>query len=327
MATLVTGGAGYIGSVIVELLNRQKQDFVVLDNLSRGNEGAVPKGCAFYRGDIKNHELVKKIIDEHNITQCIHLAAYAYVGESVVSPHIYFENNISSSLQFIDTLRSKKIDKIVFSSSCAVYGIPSQLPIVENEALAPINPYGWSKLTIEKVLESYAYAYDLNYVALRYFNACGATEQHGEFHQPETHIIPNILAVAKGEKDVLCINGSDYPTSDGTAVRDYIHVYDLACAHIAALEYLQQQGTSQALNLGNGQGYSIMDLVNAAKKVTQKHIAVEFVERRVGDPPLLVADAAKAKKVLGWEPKFSCIEKIMESAWLWKIQNPNGYTC
>lgn len=327
MAILVTGGAGYIGSVIVELLVQKKRACVVLDDLSRGNEGSLPQEAFFYRGNINDSNLVQKIIDKHHITHCIHLAAYAYVGESVTLPHIYFQNNISNSLQFIDALRSANVNKIVFSSSCAVYGIPSQLPITENESLSPINPYGWSKLTIEKVLESYASAYDFHYIALRYFNACGATQYKGEFHQPETHIIPNILAVANGEQEYLFINGNDYATDDGTAVRDYIHVYDLACAHIQALDYLDTHNTSQAINLGNGYGYSILDLVNAAKEITQKSIAVQFKSRRVGDPPVLVANATKAKQLLKWEPTHSCIKKIMESAWQWKIKNPRGYTC
>ncbi|WP_372367642.1 UDP-glucose 4-epimerase GalE [Candidatus Uabimicrobium sp. HlEnr_7] len=327
MAILISGGAGYIGSVVAELLHNKARNFVVLDNLSRGNSGSIIKNTPFYIGNIANKDLVEKIIDKHNITQCIHFAAYAYVGESVTNPQIYYENNVTGSLHFINTLLQKNVKQIVFSSSCAVYGIPKSVPVTENQPFAPINPYGWSKLIIEKVLESYASAYNLNYIALRYFNVAGATQSKGEYHSPETHIIPNILATANKEKSILSINGNDHPTHDGTTVRDYVHVYDLATAHINAIDYLQQEKKSNAINLGNGKGHSILELIDACRKVTQKDIPIEFAARQQGDPPILIANNNKAKTVLGWTPQYSCISEIIKSAWQWKIKHPNGYPC
>jgi UDP-glucose 4-epimerase len=317
MAILVTGGAGYIGSVTVEALRRRGEEVVVIDNLVHGHREAVDASIPFYEGDIGNRELLNRIFDEQNIDACMHFSAYAYVGESVADPQKYFQNNVGQTLILLEVLLERDIRQFVFSSTCAVYGEPQYLPIDEDHPLKPENPYGWSKLMVERVLESYSAAYGLKYAALRYFNACGATDTHGENHDPETHLIPLVLAAALDETQHVSIFGTDYPTADGTAIRDYIHVSDLAEAHVLALRYLQNGGTSGAFNLGNGEGYSVSEVIEAARDVTGREIRAEIGPKRPGDPSKLVANAAKAEDLLGWKPEIVRIQEIIESAYLW----------
>ena len=325
MAILVTGGAGYIGSVVVEDLVKTGEQVAVLDNLSRGHREAVSPGARFYEGDIGDKDLVKSICDKNNVTAAMHFSAFAYVGESVSKPDIYYQNNTFQTVQFLDALLDRGVKNLVFSSTCASYGEPQYVPIDEKHPQHPTNPYGWSKLFVEQILKDYSSAFGLKFVALRYFNACGATERLGEHHDPETHIIPLILEAAVGKRPYVSIFGGDYPTPDGTAIRDYIHVSDISAAHLAAVKYLQDGGEREFINLGNGQGYSVLEVVEAARKVTGKTIEAKIEERREGDPSRLIADAAKARTVLGWEPKIPDLESIINSAWLWHQANPDGY--
>jgi UDP-glucose 4-epimerase len=325
MSVLVTGGAGYIGSVTVELLLARGEQVVVLDNLSRGHRAAVPAGVPFYRGAVGDRELVTRLVREHQIAACVHFAAFAYVGESVTEPALYFENNTGQSIALFDALQQSGVRHIVFSSTCATYGEPQHLPLAETHPQQPVNPYGWSKFFVERVLESYDRAYGLKFVALRYFNAAGATARLGEDHAPETHLIPNVLAAAQGRLPHVAIFGTDYPTEDGTAVRDYIHVSDLGAAHLLALNYLRQGGASEHINLGNGVGFSVLEVVAAARRVTGRAINCQHEARRAGDPPRLVADAGKARRVLGWQPAYANIETIIDTAWAWHVAHPRGY--
>ncbi|MDT4967186.1 MAG: UDP-glucose 4-epimerase [Acidobacteriota bacterium] len=320
MSVLVTGGAGYIGSVTVELLRRQGECVVVIDNLSRGHRTSVAGDIPFYQGDVGDRALVRSIVREHGIDSCVHFAAYAYVGESVDQPALYYENNVVQGLALLDELVAGGVTRFVFSSSCATYGIPQSVPILEDAPQSPSNPYGWTKLFLERVLDSYAKSYELNFVALRYFNAGGASGTCGERHEPETHLIPNVLAAAAGELPYVTIHGNDYPTKDGTAVRDYIHVEDLAVAHIKALAYLREGGRSEFINLGNGQGFSVLEVVETAQRVTQRPVNAVFGPRRAGDPPALVARAEKAQQVLGWRPTHTTLEGIIDSAWRWRTE-------
>lgn len=325
MAILVTGGAGYIGSATVELLQKQGETVVVLDNLVYGHREAIDAEIPFYQGDAGDSDLVKKIVAEHNITACVHFAAFAYVGESVTNPAKYFENNTFQTNKLLNTLIESNVKNFVFSSTCASYGDPLQIPIDENHPQKPVNPYGWSKFMTERILESYDAAYGLKFVALRYFNAAGATEKCGEHHDPETHLIPNVLFAADGKLPFVSVYGDDYDTPDGTCIRDYIHIADLGDAHFRALKYLENGGDSSKINLGNGLGFSVLEVIETARKVTGKLIEIEFKPRRVGDPDRLIANATKAKEVLGWQPKYAELEQIIESAWNWKIKNPTGY--
>jgi len=325
MAILVTGGAGYIGSVTVDRLRERGEQVVVLDDLKRGHRSAVHKDVPFYQGCVGNRELVAQIAAEHKIEACVHFAALAYVGESVVEPAKYFENNLERGIALMEALQHAGVGRLVFSSTCATYGEPEQIPISEKCRQWPTNPYGWSKLTMERVLESYNRAYGLKFVALRYFNAAGATEHQGEYHEPETHLVPNVLAVALGEKDILSIFGNDYPTPDGTPIRDFVHVSDLAAAHILALDYLRLGGDFDFINLGTGVGYSILQVIETARKVTGCSIPVRIEPRREGDPIKLVADAMRARTVLGWTPKMSDLPTILLSQWEWRQKHPHGY--
>ena len=325
MAILVTGGAGYIGSVAVEDLREQGETVVVLDNLVYGHRQAIDSSIPFYEGDIGDESLIQTIFSEHEIEACMHFSAFAYVGESVEKPQIYYKNNFIQTLKLLDVLIENDVKKFIFSSTCATYGEPQYVPIDEKHPQLPTNPYGWSKFMVERALADYDAAYNLKYVALRYFNACGASGGCGEDHNPETHLIPLILFVAQGKRDSISIFGDDYPTPDGTAVRDYIHISDLSQAHLLALEYLRKGGDSEFINLGNGSGYSVKEVVEAARKITGKKIEAKIAPRRAGDPSRLVADAAKARKVLGWNPQFLEIERIIESAWAWHSANPEGY--
>ena len=255
----------------------------------------------------------------------MHFSAYAYVGESVEQPQKYYENNFVQTLNLLDVLIENDIKKFIFSSTCATYGEPQYVPIDERHPQNPVNPYGMTKFMVERVLRDYDTAYGLKFVALRYFNAGGASGGCGEDHEPETHLIPLVLFAAQGRRESISIFGDDYPTADGTAIRDYIHISDLSQAHLLALDYLNQGGTSEFINLGNGSGYSVTEVIEAARKVTGREIKAEIAPRRAGDPSRLVADAAKARDVLGWKPQFPEIEKIIESAWKWHEAHPNGY--
>jgi UDP-glucose 4-epimerase len=320
MAVLVTGGAGYIGSATVELLLERGEDVVILDNLSRGFSDAVPAELPFYRANVGDRELVCRIVQERKIESCIHLAGLAYVGESVTDPASYFDNNVVQGIALADSLRQSGVTQIVFSSSCATYGEPRYVPIDENHPQQPMNPYGWSKLCLERVLGSYSLAYGFRSVSLRYFNAAGATARHGERHDPEPHLIPNVLGAAAGELPSVRIFGAEYPTPDGTAIRDYIHVSDLAAAHVLALAYLRDGGPAEAMNLGTGEGFSVMEVVAAARRLTGREIPVEMLPARIGDPSRLVAKADKAKQRLGWEPEHSGLDEIIRSAWAWHLK-------
>ena len=325
MAILVTGGAGYIGSVTTELLRARGEQVVVLDNLSRGHRLAVAQEVPFYEGNIGDRELIKRITSEHDIDACVHFAAFAYVGESVLQPALYYENNLEQGIRLLGGLIEAGVRRVVFSSTCATYGEPQRIPIDEGHQQAPTNPYGWSKLFVERIMQHYDPAYDLRFVALRYFNASGAIPERGEHHAPETHLIPLVLKAAQGEIEHVTVFGSDYPTTDGTCVRDYIHVADLAEAHALSLDYLRSGSESIAINLGNGQGYSVLEVIEAARQVTGKDIAVEMQGRRAGDPSHLVADAGRARKVLGWQPQRPDLAAIIGSAWEWHSQHPQGY--
>jgi UDP-glucose-4-epimerase GalE len=325
MAILVTGGAGYIGSVTTELLRARGEQVVVLDNLSRGHRAAVAPEVPFYEGDVGDRELVARIVREHGVDACVHFAAFAYVGESVAQPALYYENNVEQGVRLLGALLSAGARRVVFSSTCATYGEPQRIPIDEAHRQQPTNPYGWSKLFLERVMTDYDHAYGLRFVALRYFNASGATPERGEHHEPETHLIPLVLRAAQGSIEHVSVFGDDYDTRDGTCVRDYIHVADLAEAHALALDYLRGGGASTAVNLGNGQGYSVLEVVEAARRVTQRQIRVEIQARRPGDPSHLVADAARARDLLGWRPRHPDLEAIIGSAWEWHTARPLGY--
>ena len=325
MAILVTGGAGYIGSVVVEDLRSRGESVVVIDNLVYGHRDAVDKSVPFYQADIGDKDLVRQIFAEHEISACMHFSAYAYVGESVTDPQKYFENNVVQTFSLLDVLLQNDVKKFVFSSTCATYGEPQYTPIDEKHPQWPTNPYGWTKFMVERALETYDAAYGLKFVSLRYFNACGATATHGEHHDPETHLIPLVLSAAQGKIPFVSIFGDDYPTPDGTAIRDYIHVSDLSSAHLLALDHLRAGKPSNFINLGNGNGYSVTEVIETARRVTGKTIEAKTAPRRSGDPSILVANAAKAREVLGWKPQFLALEKIIESAWAWHQQNPIGY--
>lgn len=325
MAILVTGGAGYIGSATVEMLRAQKREVVILDNLVYGHREAVFSDTPFYEGSIGDVELVKRILSEHDIEACIHFAAYAYVGESVTKPSVYYENNVVQGLRFLTTLTEAGMKRIVFSSSCATYGEPQRLPLDETHPQHPTSPYGMTKLMFEHIMHDFDTAYGLRFVALRYFNACGATPQRGEDHDPETHLIPLVLWTAQGKRPHISVFGSDYDTPDGTCVRDYIHITDLASAHLAALDYLQNDGASTAINLGNGLGYSVLEVIETAREITGKHIEVKMEPRRAGDPSHLIADAKKAREVLGWQTRYPSLKEIIGTAWEWHEAHPDGY--
>lgn len=319
---LVTGAAGYIGSVTAELLVARGEQIVVLDNLERGDRSVVPEGVPFYEGNVGDGELIARIAEQHQVEACIHFAALAYVSESVTNPSLYFKNNVEQGIALLDSLLHAGIKKFVFSSTCATYGEPQQVPIPEDHPRNPTNPYGWSKLMMEAALESYDRAYGLRSVALRYFNAAGATHDRGEQHDPETHLVPNLLKVALGEIPALSVFGNDYPTPDGTAIRDYIHVADLGSAHILALDYLRDGGASEQINLGNGQGYSVMEVFETAKQVTGREIPFKIEARRPGDPSRLIANSAKARALLKWNPDYPDLASIVRSDWEWRLKHP-----
>lgn len=316
MRVFVTGGAGYIGSVVVERLLEQGHKVAVLDNLSKGWRSAVTTGATLIEGDLADRQLLRTAISHHQADAVIHLAASSYVGESIASPHLYFQNNTVNSLNLLEVMREVGVKRLVFSSTASVYGIPAELPITEDTPALPINPYGESKLMFEQMLNWFDRAYGMRYVTLRYFNAAGATARLGERHDPETHLIPNILKVAAGELPHVTIFGEDYDTPDGTCIRDYIHVSDLADAHLLALEAMTQR--SHTYNLGYGSGYSVAEVVEMARQVTGVRIPTESAARRPGDPPVLIASADLARRDLGWMPRMSELDQIVESAWRWQ---------
>ncbi len=325
MSVLITGGAGYIGSVTVDLFRRDGHDVVVLDNLGRGHRAAVGPAVPFYEGAIGDRDLVARIVERHGVDACIHFAALASVGESVDEPQRYFENNVAQGLSLIGALLDRGVRRFVFSSTCATYGEPEIVPIPEDHPQRPKNPYGWSKLILERALHSYDAAYGLGFVALRYFNAAGATDELGEDHDPESHLVPLLVDVALGRRPTLSVFGNDYPTPDGTAIRDYVHVSDLAAAHLLALRYLSDGGASQFLNLGVGRGYSVLEVLDAARRVTGQPIPSTIASRRAGDAAVLVARAEHAARVLGWRPVQSDLDGIIRSAWDWRRTHPSGY--
>jgi UDP-glucose 4-epimerase len=325
MAILVTGGAGYVGSVTVERLRAKGERVVVLDDLFRGHRAAIEPEIPFYHGRAGDRQLLKRILTENEIEACVHFAALAYVGESVAEPARYFENNLEQGVALMTTLLDAKVRLIVFSSTCATYGEPEKIPIAETAPQWPTNPYGWSKLAMERVLDSFARAYGQKFVALRYFNAAGATERCGEDHEPESHLVPNVLKTAMGEIPELSVFGKNYPTPDGTAIRDYVHVADLADAHILALDHLRKGGAPEFINLGTGHGYSVLEVIECARKVTGHGIPIRIEPPRPGDPARLVADASKAAKILGWKPAKSDLPTILQSQWEWRQKHPHGY--
>ena len=324
MAILVTGGAGYIGSVTVERLRQKGEALVVLDDLARGHRASVPRDVPFYQGSVGDPTLLARVVAEHPIEACVHFAALAYVGESVSEPAKYFENNVEQGVRLMGALVGAGVKRLVFSSTCATYGEPKQIPISESCPQWPVNPYGWSKLFLERLLDSYDRSYGLKFVSLRYFNAAGATEHRGEQHDPESHLVPNVLSAAAGKTE-LSLFGDQYPTPDRTAVRDYVHVADLADAHILALSYLRNGGNSEFINLGTGYGYSVLEVIECARRLTGSLIPFTVQPPRPGDPPRLVADPAKAERLLGWKPVMSDLTSILRSQWEWSRKNPQGY--
>ncbi|TWT88516.1 UDP-glucose 4-epimerase [Pseudobythopirellula maris] len=325
MNILVTGGAGYIGSHAVKHLTACGHSVWVFDNLVYGHREAVDAE-RLIEGDLLDGALVESVLREHQIEAVMHFAAYAYVGESVTDPGKYYHNNIVGTISLLEAMRRAGVERIVFSSTCATYGVPNQVPIPEDHPQSPINPYGYTKLVIEQALEDYRHAYGWGYAALRYFNASGAAADGsiGEDHSPETHLIPLILEVALGKREHISVFGTDYPTPDGSCIRDYIHVDDLAAAHLAALEKLEP-GSAIRCNLGTGTGVSVREVIAACERATGKPIKVVEGPRREGDPPELVADPAGALAAIGWRAEHTDIEALVASAWRWHKEHPNGY--
>ncbi|KRM59769.1 UDP-glucose 4-epimerase GalE [Ligilactobacillus animalis] len=328
MSVLVLGGAGYIGSHTVDRLVDQGQDVVVVDSLVTGHRAAINDKAKFYQGDLADQDFMRKVFAENpEIDAVIHFAAYSLVAESMKKPLKYFDNNTAGMVKLLEVMNEFDIKNIVFSSTAATYGIPEKMPIMESDPQDPINPYGESKLMMEKIMRWADEAYGTKFVALRYFNVAGAKPDGsiGEDHGPETHLIPIVLQVAQGKRDKLQIFGDDYNTPDGTNVRDYVHPFDLADAHILAVDYLRKGNESNAFNLGSSTGFSNLEIVEAARKVTGKEIPAEIAPRRGGDPDSLIASSDKAREILGWKPQFDNIERIIETAWAWHSSHPNGY--
>jgi len=322
---LVTGGAGYIGSVVVAQLLERGFKVVVLDDLSTGHRQAVARGAGFVQGGVGNRELVESLLERERIEAIIHLAAFALVPESVAQPQKYVTNNVTAARVLLEAAVRAKIRRFVFSSSCAVYGHPATIPITEDSPQAPVNPYGETKRDFERLLVEDGAKQGIGVVILRYFNASGATERLGEDHDPETHLIPNVLAAALGKRAALEVYGTDYPTADGTAVRDYVHVADIADAHLRALDVKLDTGSAVAVNLGTGTGCSVREVVDAARRVTGRAVPTVERPRRPGDPPELVAAVGRAATVLGWRASHSSLEEILGSAWRWHQAHPQGY--
>lgn len=324
MTILVTGGAGYIGSVVTEELVRDGHHVVVYDSLYKGHRDAVVPEAEFIQADVLDSETLRRTFHEQSIDAVIHMAADSLVGESVEEPSKYYRNNVVAGLTLLDAMRDSGVDRLVFSSSAATYGEPLKQPIEETDPTAPTNPYGETKLAFENALRWYESAYGIRYASLRYFNAAGATERCGESHDPETHLIPIVLQVAASARSSVTVYGDDYPTRDGTCVRDYIHVVDLARAHILALGILNKRSAIYNLGCG-GEGYTVREVIEAAKEVTGCEIRIEIGPRRPGDPAVLIASSEKIKKELGWEPSSQNLRAIVESAWAWMQTHPHGY--
>lgn len=327
MKILVLGGAGYIGSHTALELVRAGKDVVIADNLVTGYRKAIPEGAKFYEGDLRDFDFLDNLLQREKIDAVIHFAAYSLVGESVTNPLKYYDNNLYGTKVLLEAMVKNNVDKIVFSSTAATYGEPENIPILESDRTCPTNPYGETKLAMEKMFKWTAKAHNIRYVSLRYFNACGADESGtiGEAHNPESHLIPLILQVPNGKRETISIYGTDYGTPDGTCIRDYIHVTDLAQAHILAVKYLTNGGKSDIFNLGNGIGYSVREVIETARKVTGHPIPVTETPRRAGDPARLVASSEKAQKILHWNPVHNSLEEIIASAWKWHKNHPDGY--
>src|SRR5437870_4579289 len=324
MRILVTGGAGYIGSVVTGELIKAGHEAVVYDNLVNGHRDALSPKAEFVEADLLDRETLTRALDENSIEAVMHLAAYALVSESVSHPAKYYQNNLVAGLSLLEAMLNCDVTRLVFSSTCATYGQPETLPIEENAPTRPTNPYGESKLAFERALPWYEQSYGLRYASLRYFNAAGATEQCGEWHDPETHLIPVVLQVAAGMRPEVSIFGDDYPTRDGTCARDYIHIVDLARAHILALGILDERSAIYNLGCG-GDGYTVREVIEVAREVTGREIKTRIAPRREGDPALLIASAEKIKRELGWKPQFQDLRVIIQTAWDWLCAHPRGY--
>lgn len=325
--TLVLGGAGYIGSHTVNALLEKGRQVVVADSLETGHKAAVSTGAVFYQGDIRDRSFVDKLFESEPIDSIIHFAAYSLVGVSMSEPLRYYDNNVGGTLVLLESMVAHGVKKIVFSSTAATYGEPERIPILETDRTAPTNPYGATKLAMEEMFKWTALAHGLSFASLRYFNACGAQQDGaiGEDHCPETHLVPMVLQAAAGQIDNIDVYGDDYDTKDGTCVRDYIHVCDLAQAHIAALDYLGAGGESDIFNLGNGVGFTVKEIIKAAEEVVGHGIKTAIAPRRAGDPASLIASSERARSVLGWQPEFTDIRAIIETAWKWHSTHPNGF--
>lgn len=321
MKVFLTGGAGYIGSVCVEELLNKGHEVTVFDNLTEGHRSAVDPRAKFVQGDLADRDLVFKTMKESKAEAVMHFGANALVGESVVNPSKYFRNNVANGINLIDAMVDSGVKKIVFSSTCATYGNPDRVPMTEDHAQRPLNPYGLSKMMFEQILKWYETAHGIQHTIFRYFNAAGASDKYGEHHRIETHLIPNIIMVALGKKPHVEIYGQDYDTPDGTCIRDYIHIIDLSQAHIAALDRKE----SAVYNLGNGEGYSVLQVLNTVKKITGKDIPVVNKPRRPGDASRLISSSHRAIRDLNWVPKYPKIDQIVETAWKWHQKHPNGY--
>lgn len=327
MSILVTGGAGYIGSHTVYKLIEEGRDVVIIDSLETGYIEAVHPKARFYKGDIRDKEFLNSVFEKENIDAVIHFAANSLVGESMKNPLKYYDNNLYGTKVLLSSMLENNVNKIVFSSTAATYGEPEKYPIEETDKTEPTNTYGETKLSMEKMFKWTEVAHGLKYVSLRYFNACGAhaSGEIGEAHNPETHLIPLILQVPNGKREFISIFGNDYNTEDGTCIRDYIHVTDLAKAHILAVDYLLAGNKSDIFNLGNGKGFSVKQVIDVARKVTGFDIPEVIADRREGDPAILIASSKKAKEILGWKPEHDTLEEIISSAWNWHKRHPNGY--
>lgn len=324
MRILITGGAGYIGSVVAQALLRAQNNVLVYDNLSHGYQAAIPRGATFIQGDVADREKLDYVLSKWRFDAVMHFAAFIEAGESMIVPERYFRNNSAATLTLLEAVLARNVKRLVFSSTAALYGNPERVPISEEEPLRPTNAYGESKLLVEQMLAWLNRIHGLRYCSLRYFNAAGASGSLGESHQPESHLIPLVLQVAARQRNAINIFGTDYPTPDGTCVRDYIHVHDLATAHVLALEALSSN-SRLIYNLGNGHGFSVREVIEVARTVTGRAIAAVETPRRPGDPATLVASSDKIRKELRWQPQYPGLEQIIESAWRWLQTHPNGY--
>jgi UDP-glucose 4-epimerase len=328
MAVLICGGAGYIGSHAAAELLERNEDVIIIDNLQTGHVESVLDGAVFYEGDLRDEKIMDEIFSNHEITDVIHFAADSLVGVSMKEPLEYYDNNVYGALCLLKKMHQYEVKRIVFSSTAATYGEPETVPITEETPTKPTNPYGQTKLAMEDMMRWCSEAYGMEFTALRYFNVAGAHPHVdiGEDHQPETHLIPIILQTALGQREKIYVFGDDYPTEDGTCIRDYIHVKDLIQAHILALDYLRDGGASDVFNLGNGSGFSVQEVIDTVEKVTGKTIPREIAPRRAGDPPVLIASSEKAKRVLNWKPEYADLASIVKTAWDWHRRHPQGYS-